>query len=115
MCWLSGWRVNRDSHVFHPLMSRDLVTLLPDPGCAQDIRTRVGSDSFNLSESELCALRTGDSDTCPRHVDGGAGLVCQSQQGRWTLAGILTWSLDTCDAPLVFLDVASIMEWIQSI
>ena len=47
MCWLSGWRVNRDSHVFHPLMSRDLVTLLPDPSCVQDIRKRMASNSFN--------------------------------------------------------------------
>ena len=108
--------MDTDSHVFQPLMSRDLVTLLPDPSCDTDIRTRVGSNSFSLSESELCALRTrGDSDTCPGHVDGGAGLVCQSQLGRWTLAGILTWSLDECDAPLIFLDVANIMEWVQSI
>ena len=112
-CWLSGWRVDRDSHVFQPLMTRDMVTLLPDTSCDQDIRTRVG-ESFSLNESELCALRT-RGDTCAGHVDGGAGLVCQSEQGRWTLAGILTWSLDTCHAPLVFLDVANIMEWIQSI
>ena len=115
-CWLSGWRVDRDSHVFQPLMTRDMVTLAPDTSCDQDIRTRVGGGSFSLSESELCAMRTrGDADTCAGHVDGGAGLVCQSEQGRWTLAGILTWSLDTCHAPLVFLDVANVMDWIQSL
>ena len=77
---LSGWRVDRESHVFEPLMSRDMLTLVSRDTCERDIQSRVGSGAFSLSESERCALRTRDgARTCAGHVAGGAGLVCQSQ------------------------------------
>ena len=72
--------MDRESHVFEPLMSRDMLTLVSRDTCERDIQSRVGSGAFSLSESERCALRTrDDARTCAGHVAGGAGLVCQSQ------------------------------------
>ena len=58
-------------------------------------------------------------DVC--QADGGAPLVCRAQSGRWTVVGLLTWSLG-CQAdpqsqhsPGVFLNIANVMDWIISV
>jgi len=115
-CWLSGWSVDRNTHVFQPVISKQKMSLVEGNVCQQELRGELANrnsklgDTFQLSESELCARGEG---TC-NDIDGGASLVCQSETGRWTLVGLATWDLG-CNVPRVFLNVSNIETWIDNI
>jgi len=122
-CWLSGWSVDRDSLSFRPTQHKVMVSLLGQEICQQMItdflsaRNPALADLFSLDQSEVCGGRGPEQDVC--QTEEGAPLVCQSQSGKWTLVGMLTWTLG-CDGgaqetPGVFLDIANVLDWIVSI
>ena len=94
----------------HQTLSASLA--VRDPHLAQ---------SFSLDQSEICAGERegegegdgGGQDVC--QADGGAPLVCRAQSGRWTVVGLLTWSLGCQAGPGVFLSIAHVRDWIISV
>jgi len=117
-CWVSGWSVDRETHVFRPIINKQQVSLVPDDTCQTELQSELSSrvpglgDTFVLSDSEICA-REEPEDTCS-DIDGGASLVCQSSSGLWTLAGVYTWSLG-CSSPRVFFDVGQLRPWLEKV
>ena len=98
----------------------------------------AGSDLYSGSVGALCwrGLRPGESCwSCPDPAgslqycsilqplhcqdvcvaDGGAPLVCRAESGRWTVVGVLTWSVDCEASPGVFLNIATVRDWITSV
>ena len=111
-----GWSVDRNTHVFQPVISKQKMSLVEGNVCQQELRGELANrnsklgDTFQLSESELCARGEG---TC-NDIDGGASLVCLTETGRWTLVGLATWDLG-CNVPRVFLNVSNIETWMDNI
>ena len=60
-CWLSGWRVNRDTESFSPRQHREVLSLLEGELCQQSLVTSLAgrdphlANTFSLDQSELCA------------------------------------------------------------
>lgn len=46
--------------------------------------------------------------------DSGGPLVCQ-ERGAWTLVGIVSWGLETCDVniPAMYTSVPFLRRWIE--
>ena len=107
--------MDRNTHVFQPVLSKQKMSLVEGNVCQQELRKELTTrnsklgDTFQLSESELCARV---EDTCS-DIDGGASLVCQSETGRWNLVGVATWDLG-CNVPRVFLNVSNIETWMEN-
>ena len=128
-CWMSGWRVRRDTNTFSPRQHKEMLTLVDQDQCHQTLASSLAArdphlaQAFSLDQSEICAgVGEGEGagqDVC--QADGGAPLVCRAQSGRWTVVGLLTWSLG-CQAgpqsqhnPGVFLSIAHVMDWVISV
>lgn len=51
----------------------------------------------------------------PLQGDSGGGLMCEVEDGRWVLAGIVSWG-DMCGTtgrPGVYTKVSSFVDWIE--
>jgi len=122
-CWLSGWSVDRESLAFRPVQHKVMVSLMAHQTCQQTLtdflsaREPALADLFSLDPSEVCAGQGPHQDVC--QTEEGAPLVCQSQSGRWTLVGMMTWTLGcnggAGETPGVFLNIANVLDWIVSI
>ena len=135
---MSGWMVRRsDTAIFSPRQHKEMLSLLSRDRCQQTLASSLSTldpglgQTFALHQSEICAGAGegdgegggeggGGQDVC--QADGGAPLVCEAQSGRWTLVGLLTWSL-SCHStntlsqpgPGVFLSIESVSHWILSV
>jgi len=68
---------------------------------------------FQLHSSEVCAGGEIGKDACTG--DGGSPLVCQSDTGRWTVVGLVTWGVGCgSDTPGVYANVGYFRNWINS-
>ena len=60
-CWLSGWRVDRDTRTFIPRQHRQLLSLLEDRRCQEKLSSALTAkdpslgDHFSMDQSEICA------------------------------------------------------------
>jgi len=114
-CWSSGWVNGKNG--FQAVMKKVPYPLVDDDSCISKLKPALDSlrpglgSSFNLLEEEVCA----DSQaSCDREgLGAGSPLVCQSQSGRWTLVGILTWAMDDCSVPAVFARLSKFSSWLS--
>ena len=116
---MSGWRVRRDTNTFSPRQHKEMLSLVEHSQCHQTLASSLSArdphlaQSFALDQSEICAGEGPGQDVC--QADGGAPLVCRATSGRWTLVGLLAWSLNCHGSPGVFLSIASVADWINSV
>lgn len=71
-----------------------------------------GTNTRSMSYS-VDSLRA--SNLKPLQGDSGGGLMCEVEDGRWVLAGIVSWG-DMCGTtgrPGVYTKVSSFMDWIE--
>ena len=70
---------------------------------------------FSLKGGEYCAGGEVGKDLC-NAVEGGSPLVCQSEEGNWHVAGLLSFGLDCSkdDIPRIFTNLYHYEDFIDS-
>jgi len=118
-CWVAGWGKDGVTGQFQFVQRKVDLPLFERSACEARLRRglneqRSGAgDRFRLGASEVCAGGELGKDACTG--DGGSPLVCQSESGRWTVEGIVTWGIGCAsNLPGVYAKVAHFTDWIRS-
>lgn len=118
-CWVAGWGKDGVTGQFQFIQRKVDLPLFEQTACEARLKSglnqqRPGAgDRFRLSESEVCAGGELGKDACTG--DGGSPLVCQSESGRWTVEGLVTWGIGCASSlPGVYAKVAHFTDWILS-
>ncbi|XP_071533497.1 uncharacterized protein [Panulirus ornatus] len=116
-CWVSGWGKDdfgSGGNYQNILKEVDLVVVSRGVCETALQQTRLGS-SYRLHPGMLCAGGQLGKDACKG--DGGGPLACESSDGSFQLAGIVSWGIG-CGAdgvPGVYVNVAHYLDWIYQI
>ncbi|KAL4237201.1 Enteropeptidase [Mactra antiquata] len=112
ICFVTGYGVSNMTHYYTtitPRYLRQVKTKIID----QQLCETMYSYKSIITDSMLCAGYTsGGMDTCKG--DSGGGLMCQNEDGRWLLAGVISWG-DLCGSrnrPGVYTNILSFIDWI---
>ncbi|XP_076661797.1 uncharacterized protein LOC143365245 [Halictus rubicundus] len=115
-CWTTGWGKDAfgDFGKYQNILKEVDVPVVSNQLCEHQMRrTRLGP-GFNLHPGFICAGGEEGKDACKG--DGGGPMVCE-RQGRWQLAGIVSWGIGCGQAgvPGVYSRVSHYLDWIQQI
>jgi len=118
-CWVAGWGKDEVDGSFQFIQKKVALPLVPASRCNSNLKfalnqQRQGTgDRFQLHSSEVCAGGEVGKDACTG--DGGSPLVCQSNTGRWTVVGLVTWGVGCgSDTPGVYAKVSNFRQWINA-
>jgi len=114
LCWVAGWGKDEESGDFQFIQRKVELPLVPEAVCEVGLARGLKRSSFSLDPvSEVCAGGVPGKDACTG--DGGSPLVCQSDSGRWTVVGLVTWGIGCAsEIPGVYARVAGFRSWIDS-
>nr|XP_033330848.1 uncharacterized protein LOC117222924 isoform X2 [Megalopta genalis] len=115
-CWTTGWGKDAfgDFGKYQNILKEVDVPVVNNQICEHQMRrTRLGP-GFNLHPGFICAGGEEGKDACKG--DGGGPMVCE-RQGRWQLAGIVSWGIGCGQAgvPGVYSRVSHYLDWIRQI
>ncbi|XP_043202099.1 phenoloxidase-activating factor 2-like isoform X2 [Amphibalanus amphitrite] len=115
-CWVAGFGKDAfgQGGQYSFIQKEVDVPVVPHDQCQQQLRqTRLGAGFRLNGRAFLCAGGEQGKDSC--EGDGGAPLVCQGGDGRWTVAGLVAWGIGCAEAnrPGVYVNVASYVDWVQ--
>ncbi|XP_048514853.1 uncharacterized protein LOC105687940 isoform X2 [Athalia rosae] len=115
-CWTTGWGKDAfgDFGKYQNILKEVDVPVISNGVCENQMRkTRLGY-SFNLHPGFICAGGEEGKDACKG--DGGGPMVCE-RQGRWQLAGVVSWGIGCGQAgvPGVYARVSHYLDWIRQV
>ncbi|KAG7172458.1 Phenoloxidase-activating factor 2-like 11 [Homarus americanus] len=113
-CHSTGWGKDAfgSEGKYQTILQEVEVPVLDHNNCQEALRhTRLGPD-FTLHPGMVCAGGEGGRDACTG--DGGGPLVCSGPEGRFQLAGLVSWGVGCGQpgVPGVYVDVAYYLEWL---
>jgi len=118
-CWVAGWGKDEFDGSFQFLQRKVDIPLVPSQICEPKLKAglngqrRGSGDRFRLDRTEICAGGVPGKDACTG--DGGSPLVCQSDTGRWTVMGLVTWGVGCAsEIPGVYARVSEFNSWISA-
>lgn len=119
-CEVAGWGKNEAGSrgQFQFIQNKVTVPIVSESRCESNLRTalrRVGKPDahrFQLHRSEICAGGERGKDAC--EGDGGAPLVCESNNGKWYAVGLVAWGIGCAESnvPGVYVDIFDMMDFI---
>lgn len=117
-CWVAGWGKDREGGNFQFIQKKVDVPIVPDRfQCDNSLRGALqrqgtNTDRFSLDDSELCAGGEEGKDAC--EGDGGAPLVCQADNQRWYVVGLVTWGVGCANrnVPGVYANIHNMLPFI---
>jgi hypothetical protein len=120
-CWVAGFGKDEFNGTFQVVQRKVDLPLVEDSICNQALKQGLDTQypgrnygrNFQLSPSELCAGGEVGKDACTG--DGGSPLVCQSELGRWTVVGLVTWGVGCAsNIPGVYARLSHFENWINT-
>merc|ERR1712020_334686 len=118
-CWVAGWGKDEIDGRFQFKQKKVSLPLVEDSRCNSNLKVALNNqrqgtgNRFQLHSSEVCAGGEIGKDACTG--DGGSPLVCQSDTGRWTVVGLVTWGVGCgSDTPGVYANVGYFRNWINA-
>lgn len=90
------------------------LNVVSSEDCQSALRTTRLGVRFRLHDSFICAGGEAGVDSCKG--DGGGPLVCfNSNDGTYTLAGLVSWGIDCGQEgiPGVYVKVQQFLDWIS--
>lgn len=116
-CWVSGWGKDGfgDDGRYQSVLKEVSLTVVPREACQAALRhTRLGP-RYVLHPGMICAGGEAGKDACKG--DGGGPLACKGTDGRYQLAGVVSWGIG-CGAPGVpgvYVNIPYYTPWLRDI
>uniref|UniRef100_A0A0P4WNL9 Peptidase S1 domain-containing protein n=1 Tax=Scylla olivacea TaxID=85551 RepID=A0A0P4WNL9_SCYOL len=116
-CWVSGWGKDSfgDGGRYQSVLKEVSMSVVSRGACEAALRlTRLGP-RYSLHPGMVCAGGEAGKDACKG--DGGGPLACEGPDGRYQLAGVVSWGIG-CGAPGVpgvYVNIPYYTPWLQDI
>nr|XP_053647816.1 phenoloxidase-activating factor 2-like [Cherax quadricarinatus] len=116
-CWVSGWGKDNfdETGQYQNILKEVDLLVVPRYACEAALQqTRLGA-TYRLHPGMLCAGGEPGKDACKG--DGGGPLACEGPDGRYQLAGIVSWGIGcgSSGVPGVYVSVVHYLDWITQI
>jgi secreted trypsin-like serine protease len=113
-CVTTGWGKNAfEGGQYANILKEVTVPVVDSDICQEALRKTKLGHNFVLHSGFLCAGGQEGRDSCKG--DGGGPLVCQQNDGSYTLAGLVSWGIDCGEpgVPAVYCNVEKFMPFIS--
>lgn len=108
-CWLTGWGAAKEYGPTSDVLQKTDLKLIPQDICSDLYHYQISPRMFCAGYSD------GTKDAC--QGDSGSPLVCKEPQGRWFLAGLVSWGAG-CAIPKyfgVYSRITRLVGWIHNV
>lgn len=115
-CLVSGWGKDKLSNSWlHRYLKRLELPIVPRGQCQDMLQDTMLGPDFQVNESFLCAGGVKGKDACKG--DGGGPLACPMADGRYELAGVVSWGLSCgmANVPGLYANIALVRPWIDEV
>ncbi|XP_008552476.2 phenoloxidase-activating factor 2-like [Microplitis demolitor] len=114
-CWVSGWNeadFDPSGRFIQPLKEVD-VPIVDAKKCEERLQTTRLTHNYKLDKrSFLCAGAEPGKDSCTG--DGGAPLVCERENGRWEVVGLVAGGIGCGQTiPGLYVNIITYIDWIR--
>jgi len=112
--WVTGWGRLSEFGQISPVLREVSLPIISNSKCMEMYRSS-GQTEW-IPNIFLCAgTRTGGKDSC--EGDSGGPLVVQGKNGRWQLAGLISWGIGCGDRnrPGVYTRISEFRSWINNV
>merc|ERR1712012_378360 len=115
-CWVAGWGRDASKDLggkFSFVQRKVDVPIFNRQRCENRMKQEL-DNRFRLRSGEVCAGGEAGKDSCDG--DGGAPLVCQSNQGNWHVVGLVAWGVGCAnpDTPGIYVNVFHYLDFITN-
>jgi len=116
-CITTGWGLssgNKKESKLSEVAKKVSLPLVEHDQCQKMLRKTKLGRRFQLHNSFLCAGGLSGKDSCLG--DGGSPLMCQQEDGTFTLVGLVSWGVGGCgkeNVPGVYTNVLQFVEFID--